>query len=115
MVPQGRARSQEPLWGHVFFDPEPDTVLPPGLEPGWMSGGEDRGAWGNFHEQGSSLRSPGEVEGNEGFPPQSEKDLESPSSTLRLPSRSGDPREHNWDQTPTHSHRQLHSSHTLVK
>ena len=45
-LPQGRARSQEPLWGHVFFDPEPDTVLPPGLEPGWMSGGEDRGAWG---------------------------------------------------------------------
>ena len=22
--------------------------------------------------------------------------------SLRLPSRSGDPREHNWDQTPTH-------------
>ena len=30
---------------------------------------------------GSSLRSPAEVEGNEGFPPQPEKDLESPSST----------------------------------
>ena len=29
---------------------------------------------------GSSLRSPAEVEGNEGFPPQPEKDLESPSS-----------------------------------
>lgn len=39
--PQGRARSQGPLWGHVFFDPEPDAVLPSGLEPGWMSGGED--------------------------------------------------------------------------
>ena len=24
--------------------------------------------------------------------------------TLRLPSRSGDPREHDWDLTPTHSH-----------
>ena len=30
---------------------------------------------------GSSLRSAAEVEGNEGFPPQPEKDLESPSST----------------------------------
>ena len=30
---------------------------------------------------GSSLRSPAEVEGNEGFPPHPEKDLESPSST----------------------------------
>ena len=30
---------------------------------------------------GGSLRSPEEVEGNEGFPPQPEKDLESPSST----------------------------------
>ena len=30
---------------------------------------------------GSSLRSPAEVEGNEGFPPPPEKDLESPSST----------------------------------
>ena len=30
---------------------------------------------------GSSLRSPAEVEGNEGFPPQLEKDLESPSLT----------------------------------
>ena len=30
---------------------------------------------------GSSLRSPAEVEGNEGFLPQPEKDLESPSST----------------------------------
>ena len=30
---------------------------------------------------GSSLRSPAEAEGNEGFPPQPEKDLESPSST----------------------------------
>ena len=30
---------------------------------------------------GSSLRSPAEVEGNEGFPPQPEKDLQSPSST----------------------------------
>ena len=30
---------------------------------------------------GSSLRSPAEVEGNEGFPPQPEKDHESPSST----------------------------------
>ena len=29
---------------------------------------------------GSSLRSPAEVEGNEGFPPQPEKELESPSS-----------------------------------
>lgn len=45
-LPQGRARSREPLWDHVFFDPEPDAVLPQGLEPGWMSGGEDRGAWG---------------------------------------------------------------------
>ena len=27
--------------------------------------------------------------------------------SLRLPSRSGDPREHNWDQTPTQSHRNL--------
>lgn len=40
-LPQGRARSQGPLWGHVFFDPKPDAVLPSGLEPGWMSGGED--------------------------------------------------------------------------
>ena len=32
--------------------------------------------------QGSSLRSPAEVEGNEGFPPQPEKELESQSSTL---------------------------------
>ena len=30
---------------------------------------------------GSSLRSPAEVEGNDFFPPQPEKDLESPSST----------------------------------
>ena len=30
---------------------------------------------------GSSLRSPGEVEGNEGFPLQAEQDLERPSST----------------------------------
>ena len=30
---------------------------------------------------GSSLRSPAEGEGNKGFPPQPEKDLESPSST----------------------------------
>ena len=34
---------------------------------------------------GSSLRSPAEVEGNEGFPPQPEKDLESPSSTPLAP------------------------------
>ena len=34
----------------------------------------------DFGTLGSSLRSPAEVEGNEGFPPQPEKDLESPSS-----------------------------------
>ena len=32
---------------------------------------------------GSSLRSPAEAEGNEGFPPHPDKDLESPSS-MRL-------------------------------
>ena len=26
---------------------------------------------------------------------------------MGVPSRSGDPREHNWDRTPTHSHRNL--------
>ena len=33
---------------------------------------------------GSSLRSPAEGEGNEGFPPPPDKDLESPSSTRFL-------------------------------
>ena len=48
----------------------------------------------------SSLRSPAEGEGNEGFPPHPEKDLESPSSTrleALVPSR--DSRVH-WKQDP---------------
>ena len=43
---------------------------------------------------GSSLRSPAEVQGNEAFPPQPEKDLESPSSThleALVPSQTREP------------------------
>ena len=47
-LPQGRAHSREPLWGYDCFDPEPEAILPPppGLDLGWVSGKEDRGAWG---------------------------------------------------------------------
>ena len=46
-----------------------------------MAGGQPDGDPGLRGTLGSYLRSPAEGEGNEGFPPPPEKDLESPSST----------------------------------
>ena len=63
-------RDQEGRRGSEEAVPGP-SVFPSG-EPGVS---------GDFWALGSSLRSPAEGEGHEGFPPPPDKDLESPSST----------------------------------
>ena len=73
------------LWSLMSLSPNGKVTLGPGC-PGAVTAGEraaqgtaPRGGGGGT--LGSSLRSPAEGEGHEGFPPPPDKDLESPSST----------------------------------
>ena len=64
------------FWGSSSLLPSEETPLTP-LQCPWPS---HSGAQ-TLAYLGSSLRSPAEGEGHEGFPPPPDKDLESPSST----------------------------------
>ena len=70
---QARAASRPGLC--AIAPGRPDPAVSRGAPPPPQHPSPLRGTLGSF------LRSPAEVEGNEGFPPQPKKELESPSST----------------------------------